>query len=420
MPSGRPGRCTRQSGNNITFPITIGTEFAKYTTHLSEVDTSNGNNDLYINFPVGTYYLYNLQLERASSPSDWRPAPEDSEDYAKKMAEEESLAAVNAQTQLDIFNRLTNGGDVQGIYLKDGKVYINGTYMQTGTITVKRGDKETFYANVDTGEVKIVADEFSLSNGKTIEDIAEDAVEGQTQQEIFDKLTGGGATQGIYLSGGKVYINASYIQSGTIDADDVNIINLIADRLQSYGNNNTWMLDSQASYLDIRELVNAIWKQRVGIFISNDGGVVRVSSGDVDANGEPLTGDSKRSYLSPNAVRVGLDQDGNYTGTVSTGFINANTIGKALATTTLTAANSSWTFSVNGVRFLLITGQTSRVERYTAVIPVANLSTSELLYGWTDTTGTTQFGISKSGSTCTVTLKSFPSGGRLVSAYSII
>lgn len=44
---------TLRYGNNITFPITIGTEFAKYTTHLSEVDTSNGNNDLYINFPVG-------------------------------------------------------------------------------------------------------------------------------------------------------------------------------------------------------------------------------------------------------------------------------------------------------------------------------------------------------------------------------
>lgn len=38
-------------------------------------------------------------------------------------------------TQSDVFNRLTNNGQTQGIYLKDGKVYINGTYIQSGTIS---------------------------------------------------------------------------------------------------------------------------------------------------------------------------------------------------------------------------------------------------------------------------------------------
>lgn len=38
------------------------------------------------------------------------------------------------------------------------------------------------------------------------------------QQGIFNRLTNNGQTQGIYLSNGKLYINADYIQSGTLSA----------------------------------------------------------------------------------------------------------------------------------------------------------------------------------------------------------
>jgi hypothetical protein len=47
-----------------------------------------------------------------------------------------------------------------------------------------------------------------------------------TQQGIFNKLTNNGETQGIYLSGGKVYINGTYIKTGTLDASQVTIENL--------------------------------------------------------------------------------------------------------------------------------------------------------------------------------------------------
>lgn len=46
----------------------------------------------------------------------------------------------NALTQQEIFNRLTDNGAEQGIYLKDGRIYINGTYMQIGTITGANGE----------------------------------------------------------------------------------------------------------------------------------------------------------------------------------------------------------------------------------------------------------------------------------------
>jgi len=40
----------------------------------------------------------------------------------------------NALNQQGVFNRLTNNGQTQGIYLKSGLLYINATYMDTGTL----------------------------------------------------------------------------------------------------------------------------------------------------------------------------------------------------------------------------------------------------------------------------------------------
>lgn len=39
-----------------------------------------------------------------------------------------------ALTQLEIFNRLTNNGAAQGLFLKDGKLYLNFSYAQGGTL----------------------------------------------------------------------------------------------------------------------------------------------------------------------------------------------------------------------------------------------------------------------------------------------
>lgn len=60
--------------------------------------------------------------------------------------------------------------------------------------------------------------EFSLQasvkiGGKTISEITNESL---SQEAIFNKLTNNGQTQGIYLSGGHVYLNASYLRTGII------------------------------------------------------------------------------------------------------------------------------------------------------------------------------------------------------------
>ena len=56
---------------------------------------------------------------------------EDLKDYAAEQAQ----AAVKQQTQVDIFNKLTNNGDVQGLFIEaDGQIYVNASYIKTGSL----------------------------------------------------------------------------------------------------------------------------------------------------------------------------------------------------------------------------------------------------------------------------------------------
>lgn len=257
--------------------------------------------------------------------------------------------------QQEVFDRLTNGGENQGIYLKDGRLYVNGEYIQTGTIKVEKNGKTVFLADIDTGEVVIAADasiadtdaglvvvktdvQFGLSDSSTTQPTTwstnaswqqgkylwqrtkmtlangsvayttaqrivgengmgaasvveqyylstssttqtggswsntqqswvkgryywtrskitwsdgsvsyttpvlaraltsgnqstNDLDDSLTQRDVFNRLTNNGQTQGIYLSGGLLYVNASYIETG-----------IISDRL----GRNTWNLNTGA------------------------------------------------------------------------------------------------------------------------------------------------------------------------------
>lgn len=69
--------------------------------------------------------------------------------YSAKSTIEQSKAKATAQgllsdyddalTQKEIFNRLTNNGATQGVYMSNGKLYINASYMSTGIISDKIG-----------------------------------------------------------------------------------------------------------------------------------------------------------------------------------------------------------------------------------------------------------------------------------------
>lgn len=59
--------------------------------------------------------------------TDWEKAVKYTDDSAVDDLDE-------ALTQENIFNRLTNNGQVQGLFLKDGKIYLNFSYAEGGTL----------------------------------------------------------------------------------------------------------------------------------------------------------------------------------------------------------------------------------------------------------------------------------------------
>lgn len=128
-------------------------------------------------------------------------------------------------------------------------VGVNADWIKTGAISVEDTDgNETFYVDTETGQVRIVANSFSLK-GKSISEIADEEVNdfadnvysptianlqsqidtavneldaSLNQEGIFNRLTNNGTVQGIFLEDGDLYINATYIKSGTLTLGGTN------------------------------------------------------------------------------------------------------------------------------------------------------------------------------------------------------
>ena len=116
-------------------------------------------------------------------------------------ANEEAEKANDAVTTLDealdqeeVLNRLTNGSKEQGIYLENGKLYINGTYIKSGTldagllkagkllVTNKTTGATVFCADVDAGTCYIGGDSVKIG-GSTLTDKTSALESGQAALE---------------------------------------------------------------------------------------------------------------------------------------------------------------------------------------------------------------------------------------------
>lgn len=138
--------------------------------------------------------------------------------------------------QDEVFNKLTKGGTEQGIYIEDGKVYINAKYILAGLLAGERingrglkviNDDKNVTLEIDSKGNVILAPKTFFLQGKTVKEIADSsastAVSGQTQADIFSKLTNGGKAQGIYLDEkGNLYVNGEYVQAKGIRVVDSN------------------------------------------------------------------------------------------------------------------------------------------------------------------------------------------------------
>lgn len=112
----------------------------------------------------------------AFSSTDWiSPSYVDSDDVDNAISEYDTSLG-----QPEIFNKLTNNGKNKGIYIQDGELYINASYILSGVLAGKlingKGlnvtdkDGQVTLKIDDDGNVYIKATEFSLE-GKNISDV---------------------------------------------------------------------------------------------------------------------------------------------------------------------------------------------------------------------------------------------------------
>lgn len=180
----------------------------------------------------------------------------------------------------------------------DWRTFLTGAMVSADAINTGTMRAERVRAGLLTDEAgknfwDLTTGEFSLSagatvGGKTVSQIADAAVDAQTQLDIFNKLTDGGQTQGILLNNGKIYINGSYINAGVISGNYIKG-GTIEGAVYKYGDD------------------TAYTKATRGYFFSTDGeNAIRINGSSVVA-GKKGSGDNVAYQDICNYTHLGMD-----------------------------------------------------------------------------------------------------------------
>lgn len=105
-------------------------------------DAIDGKAQIFVSQPKPPYSIGDLWFDSTSADIMTCVTARESGSYVagdwqkrNKYTDNSAVDALDkALTQLEIFNRLTNNGAAQGIFLKDGKLFLNFSYAQGGTL----------------------------------------------------------------------------------------------------------------------------------------------------------------------------------------------------------------------------------------------------------------------------------------------
>ena len=127
-----------------------------------------------------TVKFHHIMLEKGTVASDWSPSPND------------LMSTVAELSQEDIFNKLTNNGQTQGLYLQNGKIYLNLEYLVSNIIkglsifgsTITFGDQNDTYRVQASYKESSTSYEGYVPRGVTFETFDS----GASVQHITDKF----------------------------------------------------------------------------------------------------------------------------------------------------------------------------------------------------------------------------------------
>lgn len=227
------------SVRNVTIPNYYGT----YTPTLQNYPASEWKSEeyekhdgsIFMNFSTSQVYMF------SGTDGAWRELD------AEKI--------VNFER---VFNALTDNGKQEGIYMQNGHLYINASYIKSGQISadlinlkninVTNSSGVSTFAIDNYGNVTLRPNTFALTNGDTIYSVAENKastalsnanrytdnalsnldIGKMSKQEIINVLSDNSSNKGLYLSNGNVYMNADYINTGELAGWKVGIKKLSA------------------------------------------------------------------------------------------------------------------------------------------------------------------------------------------------
>lgn len=197
-------------------------------------DTADSKRRVFVTTPAPPYDIGDLwtqgkngdlmrcKVAKASGAfvtTDWEKAVKYTDDSAVDDLDK-------ALTQEDIFNRLTNNGQVQGLFLKDGKIYLNFSYAEGGTLKLggKANEQGTLEVYHSAGWKSLSVDNKGLKTygGQPIVSYI-DGVDSSGEYEKYVKLQGGVSVFTNRTNGQGVAIDPDYIgmwdDTGTQVAD---------------------------------------------------------------------------------------------------------------------------------------------------------------------------------------------------------
>lgn len=126
------GSTTTFGNGDLKYSGFVSGKWTRYWVTYHTLSTLSGKKSISIRCNPNTYLrICGVKFEKGNRPTDWSPSAADTETYTNN--------AINNQSQEFIFNKLTNNGAIQGLYMQNGQLYINASYIMTGTLTVGGG-----------------------------------------------------------------------------------------------------------------------------------------------------------------------------------------------------------------------------------------------------------------------------------------
>lgn len=171
--------------------------------------------------------------------------------------------------------------------------------------------------DMETGEFSLQAS--VKIGGKTVQQIVNDSADGViskmneslTQEAIFNKLTNNGQTQGIYLSGGHVYLNASYLRTGVISGSrgKWDLTQGIISMWDANGNE-TVHLDGDGKNNKLIGEFRTSLPGKYGVVLSPNFTTAYINDDAYEGKGSGIRFESPGHYANPVVVSEGESNDG--------------------------------------------------------------------------------------------------------------